>query len=179
MRLLFLVVAFLPVTGFAQQRFSVGLLGGVPVQTPLGRSESMPFQVGPTLEVKLLGWLSVETGFLYHRNGRRIDELTFLGPETSVTLLHVNERGSALEFPAVLKMRFRNTSSGWRPFLMAGPTVRRTFTRYEQFGSILGGSQLASGSSFAGSFETRRTQWNVDPAVGAGMDFRTGRFHLE
>jgi hypothetical protein len=167
----------LPVTASAQL-LTFGVQGGVPAQTPLGQTDKMPFTLGPTINVHIFRGLSLESGVLYDRIGRRNDNLAFFFPENSVTLGLIDSRASAIEVPLLGKYRFRSLRRGWRPFVTAGPTIRRTSIRSEQLTSVLSGSPLGSNASGSG-FETRTSQWNVDPAAGAGMDIRAGRFHLE
>jgi hypothetical protein len=177
MRLPILLFALLPLAASAQ-RLSFGVQGGVPVQTPLGSTDQIPFALGPTVNVHVLGGLSLESGLLYERIGRRSDNGTFLYPENSVTLTFATSHGNALEFPILAKYRFRGAHSAWRPFLTAGPTVRRTSITTDYFASVLSGTAL-SPINPAGPIHGNSTQWNVDPAAGAGADFRAGRFHLE
>jgi hypothetical protein len=176
LRLPILLFTLLPLTVSAQ-RFFFGVQGGVPAQTPLGRSDQMPFSIGPSVDIHILGGLSIESGLLYDRIGRRSDSFTFLTPENGVTGSS-SVRGRALEIPVLAKYRFRGGRSGWRPFLAAGPTVRRTATTSDSFSSILSGTQLISISGLT-ALNQKSTRWNLDPAVGAGVDFRAGRFHLE
>jgi len=177
LRLTILLFTMLPLTVSAQ-RFSIGVQGGVPAQTPLGKSDQMPFSIGPSVEFHVLGGLSIESGLLYNRIGQRSDILTFFGPENSFTQAFSRVRGSALEVPVLANYRFRGGRSGWRPFLTAGPTIRRTATTSDFSSSILSGSNLIS-VGLIDSTNQHRNRWNVDPALGAGIDFRAGRFHLE
>jgi hypothetical protein len=130
------------------------------------------------VNVQLLGGLSLQTGLLYDRIGQRSDNYTLLYPENSITFLFATTHGSAWEVPILAKYRFRSGRSGWRPFLAAGPTVRRTSVRTDNAATILAGTSLSPIGGPAALHATN-TQWNVDPAVGAGVDFRAGRFHLE
>jgi hypothetical protein len=188
MNLCILIFALLPLTASAQL-FNFGVQGGVPARPPLGQSDNIPFVLGPSVDIRALPWLSVETGVLYHRIGRSSDNLAFLYPgntvtpvyiENTVTLGFATSRGSALELPLLAKFRFKNERSAWRPFLTAGPTVRRTSitTDGSRATSILSGSSLTSIGPTQ-LFTARTTQWNVDPTVGVGTSFRTGRFHIE
>jgi hypothetical protein len=173
------------------QLFTFGVQGGVPAQPPLGHSDNIPFVLGPSVDIRALPWLSVETGVLYHRVGSSTDSFAFLYPGTAFTTVTTlttgseSSHGSALEVPLLAKFRLPNAHRAWHPFLTAGPTVRRTsITTEGGASSILSGTNLSSiyttlspiGTPF---FKGSTTQWNVDPAVGVGMDFRTGRFHLE
>jgi outer membrane protein with beta-barrel domain len=177
MRLPILLFAMLPVTASAQI-FTFGVQGGVPVETPLGQTDKMPFTVGPTVNVHIFRGLSLDSGLLYDRIGRRSDNLVFFLPENGVTLGFIDSHASAIEVPLLAKYRFRAIRSGWRPFVTAGPTIRRTSIKSENLVSILSGTPL--GSTGTGSAVAIRTsQWNIDPAAGVGMDIRAGRFHFE
>src|SRR5580704_30970 len=125
MRLCILTFALFPLT-VAAQLFNFGVQGGVPAQPPLGQSDNIPFVLGPSVDIRALPWLSVETGVLYNRIGRSSDNFAFLYPENAVTLGYATSRATALELPLLAKFRFRSERSAWRPFLSAGPTVRRT-----------------------------------------------------
>lgn len=179
MRLCILTFALLPLTASAQL-FNFGVQGGVPAQPPLGQSYNMPFVLGPSVDIRVLPSLSLETGVLYHGIGRSTDNFVSFYPENAVTLGFETSHGSALELPLLAKFRFKSERSAWRPFLTAGPTVRRTSitTDSSRSTSILSGSSLSAiGTSLFAARTT--TQWNVDPTVGAGASFRTGRFHIE
>ena len=104
LRLPILLFTLFPLTVSAQH-FSLGVQGGVPAQTPLGRSDQIPFSIGPTVEFHILGGLSLQSGLLYDRIGRRSDQLIFLGPENGLTLGSANVRGSAVEIPVLAKYR--------------------------------------------------------------------------
>jgi hypothetical protein len=171
-----LTFALLPLTASAQL-FNFGLQGGVPAQTPLGQSYNMPFVLGPSVDIRRSAWLSLETGVLYNRIGRSSTNAAFLYPENAVTLDNVTLHGSALEVPILAKFRFRGEGSGWRPFLTAGPTVRRTSITTEATGSVIGsGTEI---TNFSPGFTAKTVRWNVDPTIGVGMSLRTGRFHIE
>ena len=178
LRLPFLLFAMLPLTASAQ-RFSFGVEGGVPAQTPLGRSDKMPFTIGPSVEVHVVDGLSIESGLLYNRIGQRSDTLTFIGPDNGFTQAFSQVRGHALEVPVLAKYRFGGGGRGWRPFLTAGPTVRRTATTSDFFSSVFSGNPINVGSGLINHSNQHRNQWNLDPALGAGVDLHAGRVHLE
>jgi hypothetical protein len=160
------------------QLFTFGVKGGVPAQTPLGQTDNrMPFVIGPTVNVRIFSRLSLETGVLFHRMGQRSDNGVFQYPENAVTLTSSTERGRALELPFLVKYHFLGEHRTWRPFVTAGPTVRRTSLDESRSASILSSPQLVN---FAPQLSSAKTaKWTVDPAVGAGVDLRAGRFHLE
>ena len=125
MNLRIVVLAMLPLTASAQL-LTFGVQGGVPAQTPLGRTDRMPFVAGPTVDVRIVKGLSFETEFVYQRLGGGYDNFTFFGPANATTFGSQTVRGSALELPFLAKYRFLNERRRWRPFLLAGPSVRRT-----------------------------------------------------
>jgi hypothetical protein len=176
MKLLIFTFLLLPLTASAQL-LTFGVRGGVPAQTPLGRTDNTPFVLGPSVNVRLFSGFSLDTGVLYHRLGRGFDNFAFIYPENTVTLGFETWRGSALEVPILAKYRFRSERAGWRPFLSAGPTVRRTSITTNWTNSVISGSPLGNNSGSVLNMKT--THWNVDPATGVGVDFRTRRFHIE
>jgi hypothetical protein len=95
-----------------------------------------------------------------------------------VTLVSSTERGRALELPFLAKYHLLREHHTWRPFVTAGPTVRRTSLDASHYASILSGVSLGTVAAQP-PLRTNTVKWNVDPAVGAGVDFKTGRFHLE
>jgi hypothetical protein len=168
-----LTFVLLPLT-ISAQLLTFGVQGGWPAQTPLGLTNKMPFVVGPSVEIHVFSGLSLETGVLYHRLGRGFDSSAFAYPANGVTLNSETWRGSALEIPFLAKYRFLTDRARWRPFLLAGPTVRRTSITTESGSSLFGNNP--AGPDFR---TTKTTQWNVDPEIGAGIDFRMGRLHIE
>ena len=176
MKLRILTFLLLPLAVSAQ-RFTFGVLGGSPAQTPLGLTDKMPFVAGPMVEIHLVSGLSLETGVLYHQLGRGYGNSAFAYPENAFTLDSETWRGSALEIPFLAKYRFRSERARWRPFLLAGPTVRRTTTTDEIKTAVFRNDPSSPGSNTI--LNTKTTQWNVDPEVGAGIDSRIGRVHME
>jgi Outer membrane protein beta-barrel domain len=174
MTLRILALAALPLTASAQL-LTFGVQGGVPRQTPLGRTDKMPFVVGPSVDIHIIRGLSLETGFLYQRLGGGYYNFVF-GPANAITFGSATSRGSALELPFFAKYRFLNEQRRWRPFLLVGPSVRRTSIKTENIQYT-----TASGSSGGASnaVNTKSTHWNVDPTVGVGIDARVGRAHIE
>lgn len=175
MNLRIVVLAASPLIASAQL-LTFGIQGGVPAQTPLGRTDKMPFVVGPSVDIRIVKGLAFETGFLYQRLGGGYDNSAFFGPVNAITLNSEVSRGSAWELPFFAKYRFLNERRRWRPFLLAGPSVRRTSIRMEniQYTTVSGSSGGASSA-----VNTKSTEWNVDPTVGAGIDARVGRAHIE
>jgi len=133
MKLRIFTLALLPLTASAQL-FTFGVQGGVPAQTPRGRTDEMPFVLGPSVNIRAFAGVSLQTGVLYHRIGRGNDSFAFLYPENAVTLGFESWRGSALELPFLAKFRFLGERAGWRPFLLAGPH-RAPHLDHNQFGA--------------------------------------------
>jgi hypothetical protein len=177
MRLPVLVFLMLPMAASAQL-LTFGVQGGVPVQTPLGRTDEMPFAIGPTVNIHIGGGLSLQSGLLYDRIGRRSDTAVFL-PADAVTFGASTSHGRALEVPLLAKYRFRGVRRTWRPFLSAGPSIRHTSLESDASYSTLSGIPAGSTQQSITIFHNPIRQWNVDPAAGAGVDVRAGRFHLE
>ena len=81
--------------------------------------------IGPTGERESSRTPTFETGIVFHRMGQRPNTGCF-STENAVTVVSSAERGRALELPFLAKYRFRAEHDAWRPFVPAGPTVRRT-----------------------------------------------------
>lgn len=161
------------------QLLSVGVQGGVPAQTPLGQSTSrLPFVVGPTIELRMLPSFSLESGVLFHRLGHRTDTYGFAYPENAFTFGAEQWRATAIEVPFLAKYRFLNERRSWRPFLAAGPAVRRTSIDYSRGGTVFGGTPLTTPAHEPATAD-KSVKWNVDPVVAAGVAFRSGRLTIE
>jgi hypothetical protein len=174
----FLLIRLLPVTGSAQL-LTLGFLGGTPAQTPLTRAtDQMPFAIGPTVDWRVASRFSIESGFLYYRLGNRNDNFAFAFPENALTLGLEQWHGKAIEIPFLLKYRFLSQRRGWQPFLSAGSAVRRTSLDFTRTSTILSGEALSSGSGQP-VMNAKSVKWNLDPVVGAGISFRTGRFSFD
>ena len=171
-----LVFALLPLTASAQI-LTFGVQGGVPAQTPLGRTDKTPFVLGPEVNIRLSSGLSLETGALYYRLGRGSDNFAFFYPENALTITFETSHGSALELPFLAKYRFRSERGSWRPFLSAGPAVRRTSITTNWAASVLSSTPTVANSPAL--LNRKTTQWNLDPITGVGVDFRTKRLHIE
>jgi hypothetical protein len=169
MNLRIFVLAALPCLASAQL-LTFGVQGGVPAQTPLGRTDKMPFVAGPSVDIRIVKGLSIETGLLYQRLGGGYINFAF-GPADAITFGSETFSGSALEIPFLAKYRFLSERRRWRPFLLAGPSVRRTSIKKEDIRFGPAGTLNA--------VNTKSTQWNVDPSIGAGVDARVGRMHIE
>ncbi len=177
---LLLSVAFLPMLAQAQL-FTFGVKGGVPAETPMGQTENrMPFAAGPVVNIRIFSRISLETGILFHGFGQNSDSGAYLPlyPENAVTLTYSTTSGHALEFPVLAKVHLTSGRRSWRPFLTAGPAVRRTSFSARSLSTTLTGTPATSTPQPAYG-ATNQVKWNVDPAFGAGVDFKSGRFHLE
>jgi hypothetical protein len=171
------LLAIVPASGWAQ-RFTFGVEGGVPAQNPVGGSTSkLPFAVGPTVTVRFFSRLSLESGVLFYRLGERTDNFTLLFPESALSIGSNKWHAKALEIPFLAKYHFLSESHTWRPFLTAGPAVRRTSIDYTRTSSTLSGNSfLYLGQPVV---KNNSVKWNVDPVVGDGVSFRTGKIYLE
>lgn len=176
MKLRIFTLIFLSLTASAQV-VEFGVQGGVPTQPPLGRTDNMPFILGPTVDVRIFSGLSLETGVLWRWLGRASDNFAFQYPKDAVTVGAQTSRGSALDVPLLAKYHFLSERGNWRPFLSVGPTVRRTSITTKFATSVLGNSALAAPSLLP--FDTKTVEWHLDPTIGAGVTARVGRFHLE
>ena len=121
---------------------------------------------------------SIESGLLVHRFGQGTNTAFFQYPENALTLDYFTERGHAIEAPILAKILILSEGRAWRPFVTAGPTVRRTSLDARHSSSVLSGALIGS---IGGQPAVKRTvvNWNVDPAFGAGIDFKIARLHLE
>jgi hypothetical protein len=138
----------------------------------------MPFTLGPTVTVGVFSGLSLESGVLFYRLGDTSDNFGVQYPENAFTFGAHQWRGRAIELPFVLKYRFLSERRTWQPFLSAGPTVRRTSINFTSLSTIFSGSQLSPFDNRPFTDE-KSVKWNVDPVVGAGVSFRTGRLYVE
>ena len=138
----------------------------------------MPFLLGPTVDVRIRPWLSLETGLTFNRLGQNNRGSAFIYPENSLTLIYSTLRGHAMEIPILAKMHLVREGRTWRPFVTAGTAIRHTSIDSEYASSIFSGSNLSNFTQPPG-LNGNRSDWSIDPAAGAGVDFRAGRVHLE
>jgi Outer membrane protein beta-barrel domain len=180
MRPLYLLFLFSVLPVMAQtQPFTFGVKGGVPAQTPLGQTDNrMPIALGPTVNVRIFSRLSIETGVLFHRMGQYVGTGAVQYPEDALTLVSTTQRARALEVPVLAKFHLRAEHQTWRPFVTLGPSIRRTSVDSGYLSTILSGTHLSTFAPQPG-LNMKRVNWSVDPSIGAGLDLRTGRFHLE
>jgi len=177
-RLVLIASCILFPTAASAQRFTFGAQGGIPAQTPLGRTDDkMPFSIGPTLEMRLFRDLSLASGVTFSRAGRRSDRLVAGVPEDGFVIRDVSSRSRAIEIPLLAKYRVLDEDRTWRPFVTAGATIRRTTIETTTLSSILSGAPITGNPVPRENSET--VKWNPDPTVGIGVDVRAGRFHLE
>jgi hypothetical protein len=163
----------------AAQQFSLGFVGGVTAQPPLGESATkLPFVIGPTLSFGSFAGFSLETGVLFHRLGATDQSYTLRSLDGAIVFGIDQWKARAIELPLLLKHHFLGKSRTWRPFLSAGPTLRRTSIDRTGVRSTL--SQNPPSTATSETMTTAETvKWNLDPAVGAGVSFRAGRVHIE
>jgi hypothetical protein len=164
--------------GSQAQMFSFGVTGGVPAQTPIGRADGgLPFAVGPTVNVRIFSRLSLETGVMFQSMGRSEANGAFIGPSNSFTLSFTSQKAHAIEVPLLAKFYVLKGRQAWKPFVTAGPAVRRTSLDGTFFSSTYSGSPLTGAGPSPVS--SKQSQWNVDPEVGIGVDMKAGRFHMD
>jgi len=174
----YLITLFAGLPAMAQaQLFTFGVKGGTTAQTPLGQTDRVPFILGATVDIRLVAGLSLESGVVFHRLGQELQNGVFQYPDNSVTLVSSTIRGRAFEVPFLAKYHFLGQDRRWRPFVTAGPTIRRASLDGTHYSSILSGAALTALPTVAVG-DTSSVKWNVDPVFGAGVDFKTGRFHL-
>jgi hypothetical protein len=174
----FILFASVPLASKAQT-FTFGVNGGVPAQMPLGQSERVPFSIGPYIDIRFSSHLSLETGVRFYRLGQNVNTGTFLYPENSVTIIYDTTHGRAIEVPVLGKFYLLGEHKTWRPFLSAGPVIRRTSFDSRNISSVFSSTSPIYELGGHTDRENHTVKWNVDPAVAAGVDFRAGRFHLE
>jgi hypothetical protein len=174
--LIILLFSVLPVVA-QDQPFTLGIKGGVPAQTPLGTVDRMPFILGPTFTVRISLLVSVESGVLFHRMGQSVGTGVFLNTDNTVTLSPTSQRARALEIPVLAKFHLLGADKASRPFVTLGPSIRRTSVQSGLEGVILSGTQLTPLATLPAP--KNAVNWSVDPTVGAGLDIKTGRFHIE
>ncbi|MBZ5583542.1 MAG: hypothetical protein LAQ30_15310 [Acidobacteriia bacterium] len=132
MKVLIPVLITLPLALAAQPRLGAGLKFGIPFQgwfeDVQGREFSFDasrgWAVGPALELRLIGGVSVEASGLYRQVGRDA------GGGYSIASFSDRERGYSWEFPLVARVRLPLRFAGFRPLLEGGPAVNwlRTHT---------------------------------------------------
>ena len=159
------LAALLPAIGLAQQ-ISVGAIGGVPAETPLGRSTiSLPSVIGPTLTLGFRNSFALQTGILFHRLGRR-EDIALFNTSSGSGFVNSQLKATAIELPLLLRYHFLSQTRNWQPFVSAGPTIRRTQTSYRSGG-------------FVGSSSFDVTKWKINPSFGTGVSFKAGRIRIE
>lgn len=172
-----LLFSLMTLPAVAQPQFTFGVTGGVPAQTPLGQTYRMPFALGPTVNFKILPHVSIETGVIFQRLGQQADNYALLYPENALTLSYGTTRARALDIPVLAKIQPLGGRRSWRPFVTLGPTIRRVSVDYNYSVSILTGPSLTTFTAQP-PFQQSSAEWRVDPTVGAGLEFKAGRFHL-
>jgi hypothetical protein len=157
--------------------FSFGVKGGIPAETPLGQTHDMPFAVGPTVNIRILPYLSLETGVMFHRLGENANNSAYVYPADSLTLVYNSRRAHAVEVPILAKYYVFGERHTWRPFVTIGPTIRHTSLKTSYASSILSGTSFTTLAQPFPNFE--RSKSKVDPVAGVGVDFKAGRIHID
>jgi hypothetical protein len=180
MRLASLLLLALCAPALAQiQPLTFGIKGGAPVLTPLGQTGQIPLTLGPTVNFRISSRLSLETGVMFYRMGVQETGSAIQYPANSLTVTFGHRQAHALEIPALARLQLLGERHTWRPYLTLGPAIRRTSMRFSYASSILSGTALDATLTFPPPTNADTVKWNVDPVVGAGVDFRSGRVHLE
>lgn len=161
------------------QTVTFGFQGGVPAQTPLGRNTSaLPFEIGPTVNIRLMPRFSLQSGFLYHRLGTSENTYAFTYPENTYISGFDRWRGKAFEIPFLLRYNILGERRSWQPFVSAGAAVRRTSIDSTTARSVLSGNVPAN--QYLPSYaESHSVNWNLDPMASVGVSFKAGRVRVE
>jgi hypothetical protein len=138
----------------------------------------MPFTVGPTITLRISSLASVEGGVLFYRMGQSAGTGVFVNTDNTVTLAPTSQRARGVEIPILAKFYLLGANAACRPFVTLGPSIRRTSVQSAREVTILSGAQLTPLASFPPP-KSNTVNWSVDPTVGAGLDIKTGRFHIE
>jgi hypothetical protein len=164
----------------AQQRVSIGVLGGVPfLDTNEPGDESRPYIVGPAVEFRLSAGFAIEVDALYRRIGNSVGS-EFSSILSGSNLLTTNsyfnrQRGNDWEFPFLGKYYFRPRNAAWQPFLGTGWALR-TVGLHE---NISGTFTDASGTSHFDSVQIHfRSNVGAGAVFAAGVRFRVGRLFV-
>jgi hypothetical protein len=161
------------------QRIQVGVQGALPLTDIEDRAVAFPslesrygisrFAIGPSIGVRLLGDISVETGFLY-RKGTRYSR--FNNAEGGTTFADVE--ANIWEVPLLLRYRLPFFSRSW--FVQSGATLRRVGdydVRLTQFNASNGAGSVEQQTFSPG------TKVEAGFTAGAGYSFRTRYLAIE
>ena len=188
-----LAVLMLWATSASSQVISIGVKGGLPLGDALeGRTidaqgilgqcgecasgRTLPYLVGPSLEVYLTHSFTVSVDALYGRADYTHISTTFSTPTfvSSNTEKHAVDH---LEIPILLQYKFRSWHA-IRPFVAGGASVRyvQDALLWRRYGLSNPSSALLSPRE-AVSLSVPRVSTDWGPAISVGARFGTGRFH--
>jgi hypothetical protein len=159
------------------QTVSIGVKGGIQfVDQTQPESESRPYLVGPSVEVRLPANFAVEADALYQRIGNSsnfyfIPPGTFVSPPSIVSYTS-RIRGNSWEFPALAKYYFRPRSAGWQPFIATGWSMRTIGFENDINQTVVNASGAAQQVSAHNHY---RSGLDIGAAFAAGVRLRAGR----
>jgi len=163
------------------QAVLVGVKGAVPLLEPTlyNTDESRPYNVGPSVEVRLPKGFAIEADALYQRVGQSGNysfagqfaiQAGVSGPFVTGVVFN-RTRGNSWEFPMLGKRYFRRSASGWQPFVSLGPSLRTTGFQTDSNGvTIESGQSLTSTDHFK-----YRSNLGIGAAAAVGVRLRKGR----
>jgi hypothetical protein len=160
------------------QTVSIGVKGGIQfVDQTQPESESRPYLVGPSVEVRLPANFAVEADALYQRIGNSsnfyfIPPGTFVSPPSIVSYTS-RIRGNSWEFPVLAKYYFRPRSAGWQPFIATGWSMRTIGFENDINQTVVNASGAAQQVSAHNHY---RSGLDIGAAFAAGVRLRAGRF---
>ena len=188
-----LAVLMLLATSASAQFISLGVKGGVPlVQTLEGRtidshgilgqcgecaaSRTLPYLIGPSLEVYLTHAFTLNVDALYGRADYNHTSTTFFTP-ASASSNYEKHAVDRLEIPILLQYKFRLWNA-IRPFVAGGASVRHVQDAllWRQYGSSDPPYVVARPRETI-SFSVPRVSIGWGPTIAVGARFGTGRFH--
>lgn len=172
----FLVVLLLP-SLISAQHISLGVVGGVPAQNALDAGNSdRSFVVGPSLTVDWTEHLSLQSGILFYRLGT-VDSYFYASVGDTFFRGPVTWKARAMEIPLLLRYHLLDRGRRWRPFIAAGPAVRRRTVEYSGLSTIPNATPATVSSGVRPYSES---QWRVYPSAGAGVSLKVaGRLELD
>ena len=189
----FLFILVFAVTSASAQFISLGVKGGVSLsQTIEGRtvdphgilgqcgecasSRTLPYLVGPSLEVYLTQALTLNIDALYGRADYNHTSTTFFTP-TSASSNNEKHAVDHLEIPILLQYTFRSWHA-IHPFVAGGASVRyiQDALLWRQYGSS-DPPYVVVRPREAVSLSVPRVSSGWGPTIAVGARFGSGRFH--
>ena len=166
----------LPALASAQQRFTFGAKGGIPLNSPTRfNSGANPFLAGPTVGIRLNEKLSLETGLLYGQYGKQRISFLFSGASNGNNFISYTERTRTLDIPVLAKYTPGFGGRNWKPFASAGLTLRHAALKTTET-SALASTSLLSTTLLS---PLSRITWSAAPTAGLGVGVKLGRISIE